>query len=200
MIETEKEKVHSAIYAGSFDPPTRGHENIIVRASKMFDVLYVAMAHNPNKQTTKFWTETRYKMLESIIKANGLTNVRIITITSKELTVEKAHELGASVLIRGCRDGADFDYEAKLALSNRRLAPDVETLILPPEPEFYYTSSTSARQAIDLIFANKVKEGYTLLKDIVPECTYKYFAFYVGCPGRDVKMRDYVDSKQETTV
>lgn len=198
MIETE-EKVNSAIYAGSFDPPTRGHENIIVRASKMFDVLYVAMAHNPSKKA-QFWTETRYKMLDSIIKANGLTNVRIITITSKELTVEKAHELGASVLIRGCRDGADFDYEAKLALSNRRLAPDVETFILPPEPEFYYTSSTSARQAIDLIFANKVKEGYTLLKDIVPECTYKYFAFYVGCPGRDVKMRDYVDCKQETTV
>ena len=200
MFESEKEeKVNSALYAGSFDPPTRGHENIIVRASKMFDILYVAIAHNANKKS-KFWTETRYKMLESIVKANGLTNVRIITITSKELTVDAAHKLGVKVLIRGCRDGSDFDYESKLAYNNRRLAPDIETMILTPEPEFYYTSSTSARQAIDLIFANKVKEGYTLLKDIVPECTYKYFTFFVGCPGKEVKMRDYVDCKQETTV
>ena len=201
MFDSEEEiPVRSAIFAGSFDPPTKGHENIIVRASKLFDKLYVAMAHNPKKKY-KFFTETRYKMLESIIKANKLDNVEIITVTSNELTVDRAKELGASVLIRSCRNAKDFEYESELAYNNRLLNSEIETLILPVEPKFYYISSTNARAAIDdLIFKGHVEEGYKMLANYVPESTYKYFNFFVGCPGKDVKMRDYVDGKQETTV
>lgn len=198
-FDSEEEiPVRSAIFAGSFDPPTKGHENIIVRASKLFDKLYVAMAHNPNKQTTKFWTETRYKMLESIIKVNKLDNVEIITVTSNKLTVDRAKELGASVLIRSCRNAKDFAYESELAYNNRLLNSEIETLILPVEPKFYYISSTNARAAIDdLIFKGHVEEGYKMLANYVPESTYKYFNFFVGCPGKDVKMKDYVNANSK---
>ena len=112
-----------AVYPGSFDPITNGHVDIIKRGLRMFDELIVLVAYNPNKKSL-FSVEERIEMIEEVIR--DCKNVRVDCF--KGLLVEYVKGVGASVILRGLRALSDFEYEFQLALINRRLDRDVETV------------------------------------------------------------------------
>ena len=110
-----------AMFTGSFDPITNGHMDIIARASKLFDELYIGLFYNKNKQG--FWdVETRKRILEEVVA--DLPNVKVIT-AHDSLAVDVARDLGVTYLVRGLRNATDFDYEANMDYFNKGLAPEV---------------------------------------------------------------------------
>ena len=112
-----------AMFTGSFDPITNGHMDIIARASKLFDELYIGLFYNKNKQG--FWdVETRKRILEEVVA--DLPNVKVIT-AHDSLAVDVARNLGVTYLVRGLRNATDFDYEANMDYFNKGLAPEIET-------------------------------------------------------------------------
>ena len=114
-----------AMFTGSFDPITNGHMDIIARASKLFDELYIGLFYNKNKQG--FWdVETRKRILEEVVA--DLPNVKIIT-AHDSLAVDVARDLGVTYLVRGLRNATDFDYEANMDYFNKGLAPELETVL-----------------------------------------------------------------------
>jgi pantetheine-phosphate adenylyltransferase len=133
-----------AFYAGSFDPPTNGHIDVIRRAFSMADTLVIAIGTHPGKAPL-FSIEERSAMLESV--ARPLAAGRTLTIaTFADLTVDAARRHGASVMIRGLRDGTDLDYEMQLAGMNGVLAPDIQTIFLPASPNMRPITATLVRQ------------------------------------------------------
>ena len=111
-----------AMFTGSFDPITNGHMDIIARASKLFDELYIGLFYNKNKQG--FWdVETRKRILEEVVA--DLPNVKVIT-AHDSLAVDVARDLGVTYLVRGLRNATDFDYEANMDYFNKGLAPEIE--------------------------------------------------------------------------
>jgi len=125
-----------AIYPGSFDPVTNGHLDVIERARKLFDEVIVAVAHNDEKEAL-FSLEERLDLLnESIGK---IDNVRIAQFEG--LLVEFAAAQKASAVIRGLRAVSDFEFEFQMALMNRKLETNVETIFLMPKEEYTYLSS-----------------------------------------------------------
>lgn len=130
-----------ALYAGTFDPITYGHLDIIRRAAKLFDTLTVAVAHNPSKQPLFSLTER----VELVQQATAdLTNVSVIGFSG--LLVDLAKNEQASCLVRGLRGADDIEYEIQLAQLNQKLAGELETLFLPPAVEWRYLSSTMIRE------------------------------------------------------
>ncbi len=129
--------MRTAIYPGTFDPVTRGHEDIIRRAARLFDLVYVAIGRNPGKQPM-FTTDERYEML--VESTRDMENVRVITFDG--LTVDLYREMGASVIIRGMRAVSDFEYEFQLGLLNRKLEKGCETLFLIPSEQYVYLNSS----------------------------------------------------------
>ena len=134
-----------AVYPGSFDPITNGHVDIIKRGLRMFDELIVLVAYNPNKKSL-FSVEERIEMIEEVIR--DCKNVRVDCF--KGLLVEYVKGVGASVILRGLRALSDFEYEFQLALINRRLDRDVETVFLMTGYKWFYTSSTIINEAASL--------------------------------------------------
>ncbi|WP_462153739.1 pantetheine-phosphate adenylyltransferase [Pseudoalteromonas piscicida] len=130
-----------ALYPGTFDPLTNGHEDLIKRAAKMFDTVILAIAHNPNKQPC-FSLEQRVALAEEILKSHK--NVKVIGFSG--LLVDLAKEQKANVLIRGIRAVSDFDYEFQLANMNRRLHPDLESVFLTPSEKNSFISSTLVKE------------------------------------------------------
>jgi pantetheine-phosphate adenylyltransferase len=131
-----------AIYPGTFDPVTYGHIDIIKRAREIFPELIVAVADNPQKHPLFPATE-RVEMLKKAV-----TGIAGVTVSSfSELVVDFAHREKVNVLIRGVRLFSDFEYEFTMALSNRKLAPDIETIFLMPHETFSYISSRLLREA-----------------------------------------------------
>ncbi|MDD5006044.1 MAG: pantetheine-phosphate adenylyltransferase [Candidatus Omnitrophica bacterium] len=131
-----------AIYPGSFDPITYGHIDIIKRALKIFDEVIVAVANNSSKQPL-FSTEERVKMIKQATK-----DFDRITVESFDgLVIDYAHKKRISVIIRGLRMISDFEYEFQMALTNRKLAPDVETIYLMPSESYCYISSKLLKEA-----------------------------------------------------
>lgn len=130
-----------AIYPGSFDPITVGHLDIIKRASKNFDELYVAIMVNPDKNYT-FTKEERLKMIEKCVK--GLKNVKVVI--GDGLTVNFAKKIGCSVIVRGIRAVTDYESELALATSNMSLNDKIETLFLVSRPELSFLSSSIAKE------------------------------------------------------
>lgn len=130
-----------AVFAGSFDPPTYGHLDIIYRAAKIFSDLHVVIAVNSEK-TFLFSAEERFKMLEHILR--HLKNVKIVTWNS--LIVEYAKSVSADTLIRGIRNSADFSYEFDLALLNKGLDKNLETLFLVTDPRYFVLRSSSIKE------------------------------------------------------
>jgi len=125
-----------ALYPGTFDPPTNGHVDLITRGSKLFGHLTVAILKNPVKNPL-FTLEERVEMLT---EATGtLGNVTIATFDG--LMVEFARQLGASAVLRGIRAISDYEYEFQMALMNRRLAPEIETVFLQPAGRYSFVSS-----------------------------------------------------------
>jgi len=130
-----------AIYPGSFDPPTRGHEDLIRRSLALCDTLIVAVAVNSQKQPL-FSTDERIAMLRSIVGKEQRCEV-----TSFEgLLAEFARKRGAGMVVRGLRAVSDFEYEFQMALMNRQLNDSLETVFLVPAVDLTYLSSSLVRE------------------------------------------------------
>jgi pantetheine-phosphate adenylyltransferase len=134
-----------AVYPGSFDPITNGHVDIIKRSLGVFDELIVLIAYNPNKKTL-FSVRERVEMIQEVIR--DFKNVRVDSFDG--LLVEYVKVAGANVILRGLRALSDFEYEFQLALINRRLNRDVETVFLMTGYKWFYTSSTIINEAASL--------------------------------------------------
>ncbi|MCK9604349.1 MAG: pantetheine-phosphate adenylyltransferase [Candidatus Omnitrophica bacterium] len=134
-----------AIYPGTFDPVTYGHIDIIKRAQEIFSEVMVAVAHNPHKKPL-FSVKERVDMLK---KATAdLKGIEIYDFDG--LVVDFAHKHKAKVLIRGLRMLSDFEYEFQMALTNRKLADDVETIFLMPQESYSYLSAKLLKEAASL--------------------------------------------------
>lgn len=134
-----------AVYAGTFDPMTLGHLDVVERAARIFPDLVVAVAAVTGKNTL-FDQPERIELVKATVKE--LPGVQVKSFDG--LLVEYARSIGASVLIRGLRAFSDFEYEFQMALTNRRLAPDLETLFLMPKQDYSYISSTNIKQVAAL--------------------------------------------------
>jgi pantetheine-phosphate adenylyltransferase len=130
-----------AIYPGTFDPPTNGHVDLIQRGAKLFSHLTVAVLNNPGKDPL-FTVAERVEMLQEAIGA--LDNVSVATFDG--LTVEFARQQGASAILRGIRAISDYEYEFQMALMNRRLAPEIETVFLQPAGRYSFVSSRMLKE------------------------------------------------------
>ncbi len=130
-----------AVYAGSFDPPTLGHLDLIERAQKMFDHLIVAVGRNKEK-TGLFTADERMEMLAEVTQ--HLDRVEIDSF--KGLTVDYAEERGAIALIRGLRVLSDFEYELTLAVTNHTLKPEIDTVCLMPSGPYLLVSSRFVKE------------------------------------------------------
>ncbi len=138
-------KAKIAVYPGTFDPVTYGHIDLIERASKIFDKVIVAVAHNKNKGVT-FSVEERSAMLRDAVK--GMGNVMVDDFDG--LVVKYVKSVGSKVMIRGLRMISDFEYEFQMALTNRKLAPDIETIFMMPHEDYSYVSSKLIKEAASL--------------------------------------------------
>lgn len=129
-----------AIYPGTFDPITNGHIDIIERASEIFDALHITVAINTSKKPL-FTVDERVMMIKECFK-----NTQNIDVTRFDgLVVDHAREVGAKAIIRGLRAVSDFEYEFQMALMNRKLADDINTLFLMPNEKYTYLNSTIVR-------------------------------------------------------
>lgn len=135
----------TAIYPGTFDPLTLGHLDVIRRAAKVVDELIVAVAARPNKNAL-FSLEERVALARASVK--GLRNVKVESF--RGLLVTYARRRNVHVLVRGLRAFSDFEYEFQMALSNRKLAPDVETMFLMTSEAHSYISSSVVREVAEL--------------------------------------------------
>lgn len=134
-----------ALYPGTFDPPTNGHLDLIHRGSKLFSELTVAILNNPTKHPL-FSVEERMEMLKEA--THGMENVRVAAFDG--LMVDFARQLGATAVLRGIRAISDYEYEFQMALMNRRLAPEVETVFLQPAGRYSFLSSRMLKEVASL--------------------------------------------------
>jgi pantetheine-phosphate adenylyltransferase len=134
-----------AVYPGSFDPPTRGHEDLIRRSLVLADHLVVAVTENAAKQAL-FTVEERLEMLRAMVGSDP----RIRVATFDGLLAEFAKEVGAYLIVRGLRAMSDFEYEFQMALMNRQLYPSLETVFLVPKVDLTYLSSSLVREVARL--------------------------------------------------
>lgn len=130
-----------AVYAGTFDPITFGHLDVVERAARIFDKVIIAIAVNKNKQPL-FSLEERVALTSSAL--SHLNNVTVSGFDTLLLDFAKAHQ--ANVILRGLRAVADFDYEFQLASMNRNLNPAIETMFLMPAEKYMYISSSLVRE------------------------------------------------------
>ena len=130
-----------ALYPGTFDPPTNGHVDLIQRGAKLFEHLTVAILNNPVKNPL-FTVEERVEMLKEVTGA--LPNVSVATFGG--MMVEFARQQGATAVLRGIRAISDYEYEFQMALMNRRLAPEIETVFLQPAGRYSFVSSRMVKE------------------------------------------------------
>ena len=135
----------NALYPGTFDPPTNGHVDLIQRGAKLFGHLTVAVLNNPGKDPL-FTVEERVEMLREV--ASAIENVSVATFDG--LMVEFARQQGASAVLRGIRAISDYEYEFQMALMNRRLAPEIETVFLQPAGRYSFISSRMLKEVFSL--------------------------------------------------
>jgi len=134
-----------AVYPGTFDPVTYGHIDLIKRALKIFDTVIVAVAHNADKEPL-FSVEERITMLKMATK--GMKGVVIEDFNG--LAVNYVRAKGSVVMVRGLRMLTDFEYEFQMALTNRKLAQDLETIFMMPSESYSYLSSKLIKEAFAL--------------------------------------------------
>ena len=132
-----------AVFPGSFDPFTKGHENVISRSLPLFDRIIVAIGRNTQKHTF-FTIDQRLKMISRLYDKEPKVSVDVFD----GLTVDYCRRAGASYLLRGLRTAADFEYERAIAQINRKMNPDVETVFLLTVPEFTPINSTIIREIL----------------------------------------------------
>jgi pantetheine-phosphate adenylyltransferase len=132
---------HVAVYTGVFDPPHRGHLDMIQRGSRLFERLIVGVGINPEKHTL-FTVEERVELLKTILKP--LPNIEVRSFTG--LAVRFVREVGARVMLRGLRTLSDMEYEFTMSLTNLDLDPEVETVFLMSKVEYSHISSSLIKQ------------------------------------------------------
>ena len=137
-----KEQIH-AIYAGSFDPITLGHLDLIHRARKIFSRLTVAVAENMEKAPF-FSLSRRLELIEETLAEDGNLNIEVESFSG--LLIDYAARKNAQVLVRGLRAVSDFEYEFQMTLTNRKLSPDLETIFLMPSEAYSYISSRMVKE------------------------------------------------------
>jgi pantetheine-phosphate adenylyltransferase len=129
------------VYPGTFDPFTRGHEDLVRRAAKLFDRVVVGIADSESKRPA-FGTAERVAMAREVVAPLG--NVDVVPFSG--LLMEFVHEQGARIVLRGLRAVSDFEYEFQMAGMNRNLYPEVETLFLTPSEQYMFVSATIVRE------------------------------------------------------
>lgn len=135
---------NSAIYPGSFDPLTNGHLDLLERAAKMFDKVYVTVAVN-NKKSAVFTGDERVSLIEEAIQDKEWKDkIEIEQFTG--LLIDYARKKKVNILLRGVRQISDFEYEFRMALTNRRLAPEIDTLFLMPDEQLTFISATIVKE------------------------------------------------------
>ena len=134
-----------AIYPGTFDPITCGHIDILKKAAKLFDEVILAVAKSTSKQSI-FTFEERIELCKN--SAKDLKNIKVMGF--KGLVVNFAKDVNASVMVRGLRAVSDFEYELSLALMNKKLEHELDTLFLVPDAKYLYLSSTIVKQVVKL--------------------------------------------------
>ena len=130
-----------ALYPGSFDPPTKGHEDLVRRSLALADQLIVAIARNATKQPL-FGVEERLGLLREAVGGDARVSIQ----SFDGLLAEFAKRVGATIIIRGLRAVSDFEYETQMALMNRQLHPSLETVFLVPAVDLTYLSSSLVRE------------------------------------------------------
>lgn len=136
----------TAVYPGSFDPPTEGHINIIERGLKVFDKLIVVVAVNSAKKTI-FTIEERIDLLKKIFKKNSRLEIDSFEDT---LLVNYVRSKRAQVILRGLRTVKDYEYEFQMALANKQLAPELETVFMMTESRYSHISSSLIKEILEL--------------------------------------------------
>lgn len=154
-----------AVYAGTFDPVTSGHLDIIERASKMYDILYVTIFVNPQKKTL-FSLEERVALLKEVTQV--FPNVRVDF--SNELAVSYAKKMDAPILVRGLRATMDFEYELQMAFSNQYLDDSVDMVFFMTRPNHSFISSSSVKE-----MASHHRHVTGLVPSVVEEALQKKF-------------------------
>jgi len=134
-----------AIYPGSFDPFTNGHKNIIERSVKVFDQVVVAVAHNTSKKTI-FTVEERVSILNEVFKDRDDVKVDYF----EGLLVEYIKKMGTNVVLRGMRTVSDFEFEMQMALANKTLNSELETVFMVTDSEFSHISSSVIKEVVSL--------------------------------------------------
>ena len=157
----------TAVYAGSFDPPTNGHLWMIQQGAVLFDELVVALAVNPDKPSF-FSREERLAVLREML-ADLPGNVRVEAV-SQGFLVDFAKEVGANYLLRGMRNTIDFEYEKPMARMNARMEPDIQSVFLMPPSELEEVSSSYVRGFVG------VSGWERWVKACVPPCVYRLIA------------------------
>ena len=130
-----------AVYPGSFDPITNGHLDIIKRSSKMFDKLVIGVLNNSSK-TALFTADERVKMIQRVTK--GIENVEIKAFNG--LLIDFVHKVNSNIIVRGLRAVTDFEYELQLSLTNKVIAPDIDTVFLTTNLKYLYLSSSMVKE------------------------------------------------------
>ena len=133
-----------AVYPGTFDPMTTGHFDLIVRGAKLYDRLIVAVAATSTKSGAMFAAADRIAMIREDVAAAGLANVEVKVLDT--LLVDFCRREGVKVVIRGVRVYSDFEYEFQMALTNRRMAPEIETLFMMPSEHLAYVTASTVRE------------------------------------------------------
>ena len=135
-----------ALYAGSFDPLTNGHLDVLKASLAVADTIYAAIGVHPGKKPL-FSFEDRVKLIEAAAKSElGKDGARIRVVSFDGLVIDAAKKHGASIMIRGLRDGTDLDYEMQMAGMNETMAPELQTVYLPASPSVRTITATLVRQ------------------------------------------------------
>ncbi len=138
-----------AIFPGSFDPLTNGHLDIIKRSAPLFDEMIVAVLNNPDK-LPMFTVEERCGMIREVLPDVDTNDCSMLVESFSGLTADFARKRRATAIVRGIRAVSDYEYELRMALMNRRLEPEIETVFLMAGEEYSYVSSTLMKQVFEL--------------------------------------------------
>jgi pantetheine-phosphate adenylyltransferase len=171
----ERKEGSLAVFPGSFDPITNGHLDVVDRALRVFSRVRMAILVNPDKQPL-FTVEERVEIIREAYRGNR----RVEVDTFSGLLVDYAQRVGASVIIRGIRAISDFEYEFQMALMNRRLKPEIETVFMMPAESYSYVSSRLVKEVFQL--GGRVS-------DVVPPVVERRLSDKYGAPLSEVSKR-----------
>ncbi len=149
MTKSSKKTMRRAIFPGSFDPLTMGHMDIIERSVDLFDEIVVAVLNNPDKNPM-FSPEERCEMIESVLANFDSKGCNMVVESFRGLLVDYAKKRDGHAIVRGIRAVSDYEYELRMALMNRRLEPEIETVFLMAAEEYSYVSSHLVKQVFTL--------------------------------------------------